>query len=670
MSADLLRRHNCSLREHKKRTSLWVGHGLTAGPPVRTARLLVVAIVLAAISPLAFANAASAADNVVIRKVDTTDPSNVVVTLLNPPATNAGAVPKVSENGKPISGVQTQTMAQANSPVAIALVIDNSAQSTTDDALTKEKAAAKAMIAGKTPNEKFALVGTQGTGRTITPFTDNADTLNAAIDGLQASNQNALWNAVQLSAGLLQNVPDMQANVAVLSASKDQVSPSGTYESVRSQLRAANAVAFTVGLQTKNGLDEGSLSDLAISTGGRYIATADTSNAKQILTGLETNLNDQTILTYKSLGGDKLDIAVGIGTGIANAHVSRGTITAGASVNPLVVTSANVPFLSGWGGLVIVATISLLCVGLLLFGIVEIIGNDRNRLTSALRPYQEGGMPDDEHRDFSKLADSDIIKKAVAATAEAAERRGLLQIVQKRLEQADLPLKPAEALFFTIAIAFVFMVIGAIFFNFIGIVVAGLTFLAVPVIVMSSLAKLRRRKFTSQLPDTLQLLAGSLRAGYSLVQGLDAVSKQCSAPMSTELLRAMSEARLGRPVEEALQEISDRMGSDDFEWAVMAIKIQREVGGNLAELLMTVSETMIGRERLRREIKGLTAEGRVSAIVLSALPFAIGLLISVMNPQYMHPLFVNSLGQIALVSAVVMIGVGYWLMMKLIEVEV
>jgi tight adherence protein B len=339
-------------------------------------------------------------------------------------------------------------------------------------------------------------------------------------------------------------------------------------------------------------------------------------------------------------------------------------------VNPVVVQSPSVGFLSGSLGLVIVATVSLLCVGLLLFGIVEVIGNDRNRLSSALRPYQEGGFDPDAHTDFSKLADSEIIKKAVAATARAAEERGLLQVVQTRLEQADLPLKPAEALFFTGALSFVFMVIGAIFFNFIGIAVAAIVFLAVPVFVTGFLAKRRRKKFTSQLPDTLQLLAGSLRAGYSLVQGLDAVSKQCSAPMSTELQRAMSEARLGRPVEEALQDISDRMGSDDFEWAVMAIKIQREVGGNLAELLMTVSETMVGRERLRREVKGLTAEGRVSAIVLAGLPFVIGLLITVMNPTYMSPMLNNFLGQAALVGAVVMIGVGYWLMMKLIEIEV
>jgi tight adherence protein B len=208
-----------------------------------------------------------------------------------------------------------------------------------------------------------------------------------------------------------------------------------------------------------------------------------------------------------------------------------------------------------------------------------------------------------------------------------------------------------------------------VLFKIIGLVLAGVIFLYLPVFIVSMLAKRRRRRFTSQLPDTLQLLAGSLRAGYSLVQGLDAVAKQCDAPMGPELQRAMNEARLGRPVEVALQEISDRMGSEDFEWAVLAMKIQREVGGNLAELLMTVSETMVARERLRREVKALTAEGRLSGIVLAILPPGIGGVISVMNPTYMQPLLHTTLGQYATGAAVLMVIVGYWLMMKMIEIE-
>lgn len=639
---------------------------------VRRSALAVVAA-FAVLSPLALVNAASAAnDPVLIRKVNTTDASKVELTVMKPPSTATNAAIKVSENGKAVTNLDIKTVTETNLPVGEVIVIDNSDNARDNDVLNKIKAAATAMVQAKQPNEQFAIVATQGTGRTVVPFTSNKDLLVAGIDNLTVGGQSSLWNAVNIGAGLLAGNKQLQPNIVVMAVGPDNLSSDSAFGSAESQLRLANAVAFTVAITGNAPVPSQQLAELTQSTGGRSLTTADASTTTQLLAGIGGAIGNQAVITYKSLGGNKLDISVGIGTGVATAHVGLGAIAEGESVSPEVVKSDKASFISGSVGLVLVAVISFLFVGLMIYGLIEVLGKERNQLTSALKPYQEGGYnPDeDEKLDFSKIADSEIIRKAVAATAKAAEERGLLQVVQKRLDQADLPLKPAEALFFTGAVAFVFMVIGAIFFSFIGIFGAALVFLAAPVITMDFLAKRRRKKFTSQLPDTLQLLAGTLRAGYSLVQGIDAVAKQCAAPMSTELSRALAEARLGRPIEESLQEISDRMGSADFEWAVMAIKIQREVGGNLAELLMTVSETMIGRERLRREVKGLTAEGRISAIVLSGLPFAIGILITVMNPTYMKPLLQDPLGQAALVGATLMIGIGYWLMNKMIEIEV
>src|SRR5205814_1455093 len=124
-----------------------------------------------------------------------------------------------------------------------------------------------------------------------------------------------------------------------------------------------------------------------------------------------------------------------------------------------------------------------------------------------------------------------------------------------------------------------------------------------PIAVLNFLASQRRRKFQTQLPDMLQLMAGSMRAGYSLMQGVEAVAQEVEEPMGSELRRVLAETRLGRPLEESLEDMADRLDSRDFAWAVMAIRIQREVGGNLAELLSTVAETMIARERLRREVR-------------------------------------------------------------------
>jgi tight adherence protein B len=140
--------------------------------------------------------------------------------------------------------------------------------------------------------------------------------------------------------------------------------------------------------------------------------------------------------------------------------------------------------------------------------------------------------------------------------------------------------------------------------------------------------------------------------------------------MGKELRRVVTEARLGRELEESLDGVAARMGSADFEWAIMAIRIQREVGGNLAELLMTVGETMISRERMRREVAALTAEGKISAIVLGILPPGISAVMYVVNPKYMQVLFTDTMGNVMLGAGVVMMVVGFAWMMKTIKIEI
>jgi len=140
--------------------------------------------------------------------------------------------------------------------------------------------------------------------------------------------------------------------------------------------------------------------------------------------------------------------------------------------------------------------------------------------------------------------------------------------------------------------------------------------------------------------------------------------------MGLELRRVVTEARLGRPLEEALEASADRMGSPDFAWAVMAIRIQREVGGNLSELLMTVADTMVQRERLRRDVASLTAEGRMSAIVLGCLPAGLGVIMYILNPKYVGVLFTDPVGIGMLVTAIVSMIIGFLWMRKIINIEI
>ncbi|MCB9404677.1 MAG: type II secretion system F family protein, partial [Microthrixaceae bacterium] len=200
--------------------------------------------------------------------------------------------------------------------------------------------------------------------------------------------------------------------------------------------------------------------------------------------------------------------------------------------------------------------------------------------------------------------------------------------------------------------------------------VLGVLAALLPIAVVSFIAGRRAKAFVGQLPDTLQLLSGSLRAGYSLMQGVEAVSQEVDEPMGKELRRVVTEARLGRELEESLDGVAERMSSPDFAWAVMAIRIQREVGGNLAELLMTVSETMVQRDRLRRDVNALTAEGRMSAIILALLPIGLGLFMWASNPVYMSPLGNTGIGQAMLGIATVAAIIGFIWMKKTITIEI
>jgi tight adherence protein B len=172
----------------------------------------------------------------------------------------------------------------------------------------------------------------------------------------------------------------------------------------------------------------------------------------------------------------------------------------------------------------------------------------------------------------------------------------------------------------------------------------------------------RQAAFADQLDDSLQLMASSLRAGHSLLRAVDAVSQDAASPTAEEFARIVNETRVGRDLSDSLDEVAERMGSEDFTWVAQAIAIHREVGGNLAEVLDAVGNTIRERNAIRRQVKALSAEGKLSAIVLGALPFGIVGFISMTNPSYMHKFTESLMGYAMLAAAVVLMLVGgFWL---------
>ena len=173
---------------------------------------------------------------------------------------------------------------------------------------------------------------------------------------------------------------------------------------------------------------------------------------------------------------------------------------------------------------------------------------------------------------------------------------------------------------------------------------------AVPYGVVSFRVKRRARAFEDQLPEILTTIAATLKAGHSFKQGMQAVVDEAHPPASDELKRVLTETGLGRPMDDALTQMAERTGSENFSFAITAVTIQRQVGGSLAGLFEMVADTVRQRQQFARKIRGLTAMGRMSAYVLIGLPFFIALAITVMNPEYMAPLYHTNAGHMLIVD--------------------
>jgi tight adherence protein B len=251
---------------------------------------------------------------------------------------------------------------------------------------------------------------------------------------------------------------------------------------------------------------------------------------------------------------------------------------------------------------------------------------------------------------------------AGAAVERVLARRGRLADGAAAIERAGLRTTLPDFVLLTGAATLALGVLGTVLAGPLpGVLVA----LAGPVgakLLVSFRTGRRQAAFADQLDDALQLMASSLRAGHSLLRSVDSVAQEAASPMAEEFTRIVNETRVGRDLTEALDELAERMGSDDFGWVSQAIAIHREVGGNLAEVLDAVGGTIRERNAIRRQVKALSAEGKLSAVVLMALPFGIAAFIWLTNPGYLAGFTTSVLGYGMLAAAaLLLVGGGLWL---------
>ena len=241
-------------------------------------------------------------------------------------------------------------------------------------------------------------------------------------------------------------------------------------------------------------------------------------------------------------------------------------------------------------------------------------------------------------------------------------RAGRTAQLAAALDRAGLHTRPGDFLVIVMAGALASAAVGLILSGPLAALVLALAAPLVAKMYVSFRSTRRRVAFADQLDDSLQLLAGNLRAGHSLLRAMDSVSREAEEPTSTEFSRLINETRVGRPLSDCLEDIASRMRSDDFTWVAQAIAIHREVGGDLAEVLDTVSHTIRERNQIRRQVKALSAEGRMSGYVLMALPIGVTGFLMMSNPGYLTKLTQSPIGW-AMIGAAVMLMVvgGLWL---------
>ncbi len=579
------------------------------------------------------------------------------------------------------SEVTIESIGETNVEVGVVLAIDVSG-SMEGAPIDAAKAAAINFVNNKRSSDSIALVTFGDEVAIRVPFTTNARSVTSVIAGLEPRGATAFYDAMVASVRLYED-SELQPHIIALTDGSDSGS-SATLQQVTQAVSGQGVRVFGIALESID-FNGGPIEEIALaSPGGRYQATSDAAQLDALYNEIRRELNNKVVITFKGRQNDPLDTRFLVRYGAAN-DTAAVAVPGYLTPEDRVIATTTIPLSPTIAEGVLVesaapaplGTLKLVAILAAFFGVVSLLwilfgprgDEQQQRMRERMRQFERGASRPEGEESF--LARIPGLRRLSASAESAASRRGGLHGLESALAQANIALGPGEAIAASMLLSGVVGLMVVLFTRRIvlGAVVAVIMILIVFAI-LNFLSGRERRRFESQLPDTLTLLSTSLRAGYSLLQAVEAVASEAPDPTAREFGRAVAEIRLGRQVVGGLEGVADRTGSEDFTWAVMAIEIQREVGGNLSEVLQTVADTMLQRNRLRGEVKALTAEGRISAFVLSALPFALFGFLYASNPDYLEPLISQLTGWIALGIGGVLIGAGIFWMAKIVDIEV
>ncbi len=636
--------------------------------PRRLAGALVAAVaaVTAAALPLVLAGPAYAG-SVEGSLSATSVRGDVLTTSLSVPPTAAGAVVDPSTVSVTVGGraARLQRVDVPRQRRVVVLLVDTSG-SMRSGGLSGAQEAGRVLTRMLPDDVLLGLVSFSDRPRVeVAPTTDRTAVVTA-LGRLSASGETSLYDGVVAAARLTGTSGDRR--VLLLSDGGDTVSSA----TLRAAVRAVGTITLdAVAFRTDESQGD-VLRALTDAGHGRVVKTTTAAALTAAFAGTAREIASQVQITAvlpENVTGQQTVVvtaAAGASTVTARTSVRLGASAPAPQVAQALPTRTLEPSAlvrRPWLLVGVAFALVLLCSLLLLAPALESTGRRRTR---QLELYTLSG------RGRQAVQAQGASTGAVVDVAQGiVQRSGKEAAAGLRLDRAGLALRPAEWLVLQTAAALGAAVVLAVSG---GSVWWGLPGALVGLLVTETYVRVKVRRrlaaFERQLPDVLSLVASSLSTGFSLHQSLDAVAQDASDPVSTELFRALAETRIGAELVDALDRMAERMRSENMRWTTMAIRIQQQVGGNLAETLRTTAATLREREQLRRMVRGLSAEGRLSAYILIALPIALFGYMLLTNREYISLLWTNVLGWLMLVGALLGTVVGSVWMSRIVKVEV
>ncbi|HET7326339.1 MAG TPA: type II secretion system F family protein [Nocardioidaceae bacterium] len=646
---------------------------------MRLRRLLLPAAMIWLLSAPGAASAAGGAE------IDFVEPApdGSVTMLVSVADLPAGSSPdlgslSVTVDGQPVEA--TAEMADAGAVSRTTVLALDTSMSMRGTRFAAAKQATSAFLDSAPADLRVGLVTFAGEVVTVSEPTTDHSAVETEIDGLGLSRGTRLYDGITEAVSVAGR--GGARSVLVLS---DGADISGTALSAPIAASQQAEVKVDVVALQQSAADRAKLAEISGAAGGSIIAADNPESLARVFTAEADALAQQFQVRFKTpdtVDGDA-DVAVTVSAG-GHTYADSAFISLAATQPPSDATpqAATVPMpqavtapapLVGERGLWLGAGALTAGAGAILAMLLP--GRRRPQQSLAQRQMQhyarhaQGGAAAATAPAVSALSFPGM-RQAAIAVADVVVKRGFESTLSARLTAAGMALNAAEWLLLHVGVA-----VGA---GLVGLLLGGSPLMVLflllgavgPWFYLGLKRSRRLAAFNGQLPETLQLISGGLSAGLSLPQAVDTVVREGSEPMAGEMRRALVEQRLGVDMEDALDAIADRMDSQDFHWAVIAMRIQREVGGNLAELLNTVAGTLREREYLRRQVKTLSAEGRLSAWILGSMPVGMVLYLALVRPDYLRPMYTTTLGWVLSAAALVLLGLGGWAMSKLVKVEV